>query len=130
MDTFSIKSSSSNEQFVFSERDGEFFQFEVVGEAIRASRKVSTYTDEFGVAKLFSKVDELGTPWHGVESWESLEGEFVINITCDSSGHVTIQIKLTQWNGGNEDWHITVHLNTELGQLTKIASEARAFFNA
>src|SRR5690606_39843651 len=96
----------------------------------RSSRKVSTYTDEFGVAKLFSKVDELGTPWHGVESWESLEGEFVINITCDSSGHVTIQIKLTQWNGGNEDWHITVHLNTELGQLTKIASEARAFFRS
>ncbi|BBM02437.1 DUF6228 family protein [Microbulbifer sp. GL-2] len=130
MDKFLITSSSSNEQFIFSQRDGEFFRFEVVGEAIRATGKVSTYTDEFGIANLFTKVSELESTWDGAESWKSLEGEFEITLTCNSTGHVTIQVKLTQWNGGSEDWHIIVHLNTELGQLQKVAGEARAFFSA
>jgi hypothetical protein len=130
MDKFLITSSSSNEQFIFSQRDGEFFKFEVVGKAIKATRKVSTYTDEFGIANLFSKVSELKFIWDGAEIWRSLEGEFEVALKCSSTGHVTIQVKLTQWDGGNEDWHIIVHLNTELGQLQKIAGDARAFFSA
>jgi hypothetical protein len=130
MDKFSITSSSSNEQFIFSERDGEFFNFEVFGESVQASRKVTTYTDEFGISNLFSKLSALNSPWEGSECWKSLEGEFEITVTCNSTGHVTIQVKLTQWNSGSEDWHLTVHLNTELGRLQQVENEARAFFNA
>ncbi|WP_183907293.1 DUF6228 family protein [Simiduia aestuariiviva] len=130
MDKFSITSSSSKEQYIFSERDGEFFKFEVVAESVHASRKVTTYTDEFGIANLFSKLSEFNSPWTGVESWKSLEGEFEMAVTCNSTGHVTIQVKLTQWSSGSEDWHLTVHLNTELGQLQQVANEVRAFFNA
>ncbi|MBB3170026.1 DUF6228 family protein [Simiduia aestuariiviva] len=130
MSRFPIISSSSNEQFIFSERDGEFFNFEVVGEFVQASRRVTTYTDEFGIANLFSKLSEFSSPWDGAESWKSLEGEFEMAVTCNLTGHVTIQVKLTQWNGGSEDWHLTVHLNTELGRLQQMANEARAFFNA
>ena len=130
MDKFSITSSSSNEQYIFSERAGELFNFEVVGESVQASRKVTTYTDEFGIANLFSKLSELNSPWEGAESWKSIEGEFEMAVTCNLTGHVTIQVKLTQWNSGSEDWHLTVHLNTELGRLQQVANEARAFFNA
>jgi hypothetical protein len=130
MDKLSITSSSSNEVFTFSQRDGGFFRFDVTGEAIKATSKVSTYTDEFGIAKLFSKVSEFTSPWDTTESWVSLEGDFEISLTCSSTGHVVIQVKLIQWNGGSEDWHLTVHLNTELGRLQQIAGDVRAFFSA
>tara|TARA_R110002049_G_scaffold170306_3_gene336905 strand:- start:197 stop:382 length:186 start_codon:yes stop_codon:yes gene_type:complete len=35
MDKFSITSSSSNEKFIFSKREGEFFNFEIVGESVQ-----------------------------------------------------------------------------------------------
>ena len=130
MEKFSITSSTSNEQFIFSERNGEFFDFEVVGEDLRAVIKVSTYTDDLGIFNLFQKVGGYTRPWDGEESWESLEGEFVITLTCNSTGTVIIQVKLTQWNSGSEDWHLTAHLNTELGLLQQVANEASAFFNA
>lgn len=130
MDNFSINSSTSNEEFIFSGRDGEFFNFEVVSENLKATRKVSTYTDDLGIANLFNKVSGYTTAWEGSESWESLEGEFLITLTCNSTGHVKIQVKLNQRNKGSEDWHLTVHLNTEIGRLPQFANEVRRFFNA
>ncbi len=130
MDTFTIFSTVSNEKYTFSNRDGEFFTFEVSGSDVGAKGKVSTYTDEFGIAKLFSGVNELGRPWEGCKEWKSLEGEFTIKLTCNSLGHINMQVNFTQWNGGSEDWHIIVNLTTELGQLALIEKEARAFFSA
>ena len=129
MDRFSIRSTKTDKVITFSNRDGEYFNFELKGREIEFRRRVTTYTDEFGVSKLFRKVASYNKPWSGVESWESIEGELGLSLECDSLGHVTIRVTVTQWDGGEEDWHIKASILTDLGQLDKVAKNAVLFFN-
>jgi hypothetical protein len=126
---FSIKSNSSNRELRFLEPRRDLFTVQIHGSGVTARREVSAYTDARGIARLFSKLAACERPWTGVESWTSLEGEFSLSATCSALGHVTLSILISDAFGGDEEWRLSVSLVTELGQLPKIAADARAFFD-
>lgn len=125
---FEISSNTSDEKYVFSNQDGEYFTFAVVGSNLSAKIRVCTYTDELGILKLFESANKSMKPWDGSKSWESLEGEFKIELSCSSTGQVKIFVAMCKSRGGINSWVIKFNLNTELGELTSIEDKLRKFF--
>ena len=125
---FSIKSTSSNQELVLSNRDGEYFEARLNG-VVTAHVLVYAYTDEQGLSKLFQELGGMEKPWGGNLSWESLEGEFKISASCSSLGEVQFNILLWGLPGHPEEWRVNLGLVSELGQLQQITKQAKRFFS-
>ncbi|HNB76730.1 MAG TPA: DUF6228 family protein [Enterococcus faecalis] len=125
---FSIRSTSSNRELVFSSRKGEYFHVELKGIAMSASTDVWATTDNNGLNAFFQEIASFKNPWQGTRDWGSLEGEFEISATCTTLGHVIFEVKMAGQIGGTEEWKAQFCLETELGQLETIARNASIFF--
>lgn len=73
--------------------------------------------------------EDLAKNWKGFageKEWISLEGEFSLSCTSDNLGHFALEATIRN----NEDTrYARKTFFIESGQLEKIASEARSFFN-
>ena len=125
---FVIKSSSSDRELRFLARHGDEFQVELSGYGLTLALKVSAYTDSTGLLRLFEKIASHATPWRGKESWRSLEGEFILSVSCSTSGQVYFFIEAWGSPGAAEEWRASAGITSELGQLPSIASAAHRFF--
>ena len=74
---FSIRSTSSNRELVFSSYKGEYFHVELKGIVMSASTDVWATTDNNGLNAFFQEITSFKSPWQGARAWGSLEGEFV-----------------------------------------------------
>jgi hypothetical protein len=126
---FSIKSNASDRELVFLEPQSDYFTVELRGSSVGATRRVYAYTDGAGLSKLFSRLAAYERPWDKPERWESLEGEFTLEAACSSLGEVTFSVRIRDMLGGPEEWEVSAHIVSELGQLPGIASNAEAFFD-
>jgi len=126
----SINSVNSDRALIFSQRVGEIFRVDLKAHALSASIEVSTYTDNDGLNKLFQELGGSERPWQGKRFWSSLEGEFTLSATCSSLGAVCFTVSLRSLTGTSEEWSVEAGLETEFGQLTQIAKNSKAFFNA
>ena len=127
---FSIHSTSSSRELVFSAHKDDYFHVELKGFEISASAGVWAYTDANGLNEFFQELGCFEKPWQGQRSWSSLEGDFSLSETCTSLGNVTFRVALLGLQGAPEEWRAETGLVTELGQLEKIAKQAEIFFNA
>ncbi|MEW5249325.1 DUF6228 family protein [Microbulbifer sp. 2201CG32-9] len=124
-----IKSTRSGRELAFTKYDGENFSIELKG-GISATIRVYGYAPHsHDLSHWFSELGKQIHPWDGELVWESLEGEFKIKAICDFQGHVYFQVSLRPPPGTFEESFISVGLQSELGQLGNIASEARRFFD-
>lgn len=80
-----------------------------------------------GVPDLLERLAHHEKPWANVESWESLEGEFLLEASCSSLGKVTFAIRLRNFTGA-EEWDVSAELETEMGQLLNLAKTAKLLF--
>ena len=126
---FSIHSTSSSRELVFSAHKDEYFRVELKGFEVAASADVWAYTDANGLNEFFQELGHFERPWQGQRSWASIEGEFSLAATCTSLGNVTFRVTLLGLQGAPEGWRVEAGLVTDLGQLEKIAKHAGVFFN-
>ena len=124
---FKIKSNTSSQELIFSNCRGEWFTAELRGNP-SASIIVSTYTDRYGLVKLFNELADLDTPWQGKIGWSSLEEEFKITAACSILGHVTFVIEMNDFPGGENEWSLSAAISTDLGMLPQLEKEAKEFF--
>jgi hypothetical protein len=126
---FSIHSVSSSRELIFSDHKGEYFFVELKDSNLSVSTKVwDGMGNSNGLRALFQELASYKTPWQAARAWGSFEGEFEISATCTTLGHVIFWIKLSGFPGGTEEWEVQAGLETELGQLEKIAKDANMFF--
>jgi hypothetical protein len=65
--------------------------------------------------------------WKDRIEWRSIESDLLLGFHSDSHGHVFLDIEMRHCRG-EEDWLVKATVQTELGQLPKIASDAATFF--
>ena len=126
---FSIHSTSSDRQLEFSNLRGELFTVVLNSSQLYVAKDISTYTDEFGLLRLFQDLAAQDRPWLAPFSWGSLEGDFKISATCTPLGVVTFQIHLIDQTGAAEMMDLSFSVSSELGQLPRIANAAKSFFH-
>jgi len=125
--SFSIHSTSSSRELIFSDLRHEYFKVYIKGD-VSAYIEVWAYTDANGLYSLFHNLAKYEKPWQGEKRWESIEGEFIISVTCSPLGEVLFTIRLRGQQGAPEEWELSVGLITEFGQLSNIEKHAREFF--
>ena len=125
---FSVHSVNSVRELVFRDHKGERFTVELKGNELFASVGVWLHPAANDLHTFFQKLASFTNPWQAARTWESLEGEFSLSATCATLGQVTFLVKLCHRAGSPEDWEVRAELVTELGQLEKIAKEAKTFF--
>lgn len=81
-----------------------------------------TFPDDF-----FENLSANWKGWKGKKEWGAIEGEFDMQATSDSVGHVELFIRLR--NGYYPPfWNAEITFNIEAGNLEKIAKDAKKFF--
>lgn len=127
---FSIHSTKSDHELAFRSYRGEQYQVELKGSGF------SVLTDVWAgdllypqdLSNFFRQLANFTKPWNGSQDWESLEGELALSVTCTTLGQVNFQVEISQRTGASEAWSVRVGIETELGQLEKLAREAKLFF--
>lgn len=82
--------------------------------------------DAEGLAQFFGELGCVETPWDGVRAWASIESDLLLSATCTRLGAVTFHISMSGLQGSSEEWRLQAGLETEFGQLRRLATEAEA----
>src|SRR5690606_41495342 len=126
MSDFQIRSSETEATLLFSGIRGDYFTVVLSG-PVNASRDVWAYTDSHGLADLFAWMASQSKPWNGSEGWESIEGGLKISASCTMLGAVTFDIEMKHL-GIAEEWRGFTQIQSGIGQVPSIATEARSAF--
>lgn len=125
---FQIKSVESDALLEFFDLAGDYFNVSLRSTSHSAVREVYAYTDPDGITSLFQEAAGDWRGWSGIKSWESLEGEFKIELKTDKTGHITIDVEINHDCGNPEPWRLKSCIMIEAGQLEAIAKSAIQFF--
>ncbi|USD64111.1 DUF6228 family protein [Vibrio sp. SCSIO 43136] len=76
----------------------------------------------------FSMLARNWKGWVGEKNWVALEGEYSLSAKADTTGHITLRIKI--WSGSCEPfWSSEVALIIEAGQLKAIEDGFKSFLH-
>jgi len=125
---FSIHSVSSDRELIFRHHLEKYFQVELKSASISLATDVWATAEYYELNTFFQQLASFKTPWQGTQSWGSFEREFEISATCTTLGQVIFLVKLSGLSGNAEEWQGQTGLETEFGQLEKIAWNANIFF--
>ena len=128
--SLSIHSTDSDRELVLSQHQDEQLRVYLKGAGVSASAHISIYTDAGDLNRYFQELGRLKRPWPGERSWSSIEGDFMLSVSCTSLGVVALQIELRALQGAPEEWWVKAGILLELGQLPEIARNSNAFFSS
>jgi len=120
-----LRSSTSNRSLRIEAVANSYLSAVLESHVLSASVEVWTETgDVAGLARFFGELGALEKPWSGVRNWVSLESDFELSATCTSLGAVTFMISMRGLRGAPEEWKLDAGIETEFGQLARLADEA------
>lgn len=125
---FQIKSTETDSMLEFFDLSGDYFKVSVRSTTHSAVLEVYAYTDPKGIARLFQEAAKEWRGWNESKYWESLEGEFRIELKTDRTGHITINVDINHNCGNPEPWRLKSCIMIEAGQLENISKRATEFF--
>jgi len=94
---------------------------------MNATIKVDNAPVGISPTKLFEEMASEWQGWKGEKNWGSLEGEFDISATSDSTGHITLVASVRSGHLPPCSKTIT-ELILEAGQLENLNKHAKEFF--
>jgi len=121
----SICSNSSNRELIFRDRYGEYIQVVLAGE-VSASTTIWLYTEADSLSDFFETLSSYNKPWKDTRTWTSIENDLSISVSSSSLGAVLFEITLRSLQG-EEEWQINIGINSEFGQLNRIAKDVKDF---
>lgn len=126
-ESFSIKSVRSDAELVFEDYSGDYFNVRLLGTEVSAAIRVWGYTDCEMLVDLLAHLAKQQRDWSFPADWASIESDLVLEFRCDPWGHVLVGVRMRKCRGV-EDWKLETEIETELGQLPRIADNAARFF--
>ncbi len=101
----------------------------VTAEAPNFSATIEVDNAPYGTspADLFAEIADRWSGWQGVKRWQALDGEYELQATSDSTGHITI-VALINSRSFPPSWEAKVSIVVEAGSVDKLAVNAKEFF--
>ena len=112
---------------MFSERQGDYFSVCFASPGVTLKKRVWGYTDCGLLVSLFETISREWRGWKGTLDWNSIESDFCLSATCDSLGHVMLEIEIREFEGP-EGWLSKVSLGIDAGQTESVAKVVKRFF--
>lgn len=102
----------------------DYFTVEVADPTIRAAVRVYAYGADGGLLELFAAMAREWKGWSGAKKWATVESDFSLSCTQDKTGHVRVDITLTN-SSYPDHWTLHASAQTEAGLLEALAASAR-----
>ena len=94
----------------------------------RAKREVENLPYGSSPSRLFCDLAKDWAGFKGKKEWGAIEGEFNLSASADAIGHVTLVAEILP-TYAMPCWSAEVSIEIDAGQLERIASDAKEFFN-
>jgi hypothetical protein len=122
-----IKSAHDGTTLEFSANSPGYYGACLCGPNFRGTAIVYAHeTAECSLARFFRELAVHWKGWPGKKEWRSLEGELSLAATIDSTGHISLSVRLRS-GPYPFDWGLSAVLLMEAGQLEQIASLIERF---
>jgi hypothetical protein len=121
-----IKSVQDGTNLEFSDRAGDYYRVSLTGPDVHGACRVYAYEPVAHLTGFFRDLATNWQGWQGKKEWSSLEGELRFSATCDSTGHISLSVRLRS-GPYPFDWALTAVLLLEAGSLERNASEIDKF---
>ena len=99
----------------------ESFLVTIQSGEVRAETRASSYMAT-SLGEYFRDIAANWSGWKGEKNWETLEGEFKLTATADSTGHIRLGFSLRPPYTGYH-WALCGALELEAGQLDALATD-------
>jgi hypothetical protein len=109
----------------FESGDFQNYRVRLANDTVKAEIQISGRSG--GELNFFSDLSSNWRGWSGAKVFESLEHDFQMAATSDSTGHIDIEVRLKKY--WPTETTVTAHLLLESGQLAIMSSQSRKFFS-
>ena len=123
-----VRSPSSGGTAVLSYDGEETLHVSIKSAALCATKQVWLYTDGAELNSFFQMLGEKTASWRDVLSWQSVEQDFVISVTCSPLGQIDFKIILHEQCNGDESWHMQLVIRNDFSALPGIAGQSAIVF--
>lgn len=125
-----LRSSGSSRAFQIKAPRESYLIATLIGPTLSGAVEVWVETgDVAGLANFFAELAAFDAPWKGSRTWSSLEGDLALAASCTDLGSVTFQVSMSGMSGAPEEWRLQAGLETEFGQLGRLAADAKDLVN-
>jgi len=124
MDSLVIKSYNNSSFLELSLFNKDYLIAKLSTKRLQAELNVYLYMSP-SIAGFFGDLATNWNGWKGIKKWSSFEGELSIEASCDSTGHITFIINLS--NGAPPYWQVQATITCSAGQLETFFSESKLF---
>jgi hypothetical protein len=121
-----IKSAHDGTTLEFSDRDGGHYRVTLTGPNFHGDCSVYAYEPASHISAFFQDMATNWRGWQGKKEWASLEGELAFAATIDSTGHISLSVRLRS-GPYPYDWTLSIVLLLEAGGLEQIARQVERF---
>lgn len=122
----SLCSSNSSRVLHIKVREASYLVATLAGPTLSGAVEVWVAPgDVAGFANFFSELAAFDAPWKGSRTWSSLEGDLELAASCTNLGAVIFLVSMSGMSGATEEWRLQAGLETEFGQLQKLAADAK-----
>ena len=125
-DSTVIKSAHDGTTLEFSDRTGDHYRVSLTGPNFHGDCSVYAYEPAADLSAFFRDMATNWRGWQGKKEWSSLEGELKLAGIIDSTGHISLSVRLRS-GPYPFDWTISAVLLLEAGSLEKIAGQVERF---
>ena len=127
-----VRSISSDRELIFSPcEEPDRYRVEIKSSEISASIEIFQHAVGESLAAYFRHLASFRAPWTDPQEWRTWDPDLRISATCNNHGHVLFRIIFAAGYivyQSVESWEANIGLETTLGELDKIASNASTFF--
>jgi hypothetical protein len=114
-----IKSAHDGTMLEFSDHTGSHYRVSLTGPNYHGDCTVYAY-EPVHLGAFFRDMAKHWQGWQGKKEWSSLEGELALSATIDSTGHVSLSVRIRS-GPYPFDWTTSTVLLLEAGSLEHIA---------
>jgi hypothetical protein len=129
MSSLLLRSSNSDATVEIGDVTEHHFQIAVRSHDHSAVRRIYTFPDRDGIARLFAEAANEWSGWNGVKTWESIGDECRVTLAMDRSGHVVLGLRIG-CRVEADPWELKADFGFDAGQLETIARDLERLFRS
>lgn len=115
---------SAADKITIGPRKGDYIDFVLERQSLRASTTVYLYDDNLSLLKFFEELSKNWQGWEGTKNWKSLEGDLSIQCSTDKLGHVAFNLEISN-NNIEPSWTLRTTVMAEAGNLNDLLTQVR-----
>jgi hypothetical protein len=115
---------------ILGPRDTDYVSIVFQTEGVKFEVKPYMYHDTQNLVLFFKELAKQWKGWHGIKSWQSVEGDLKLDASHDNFGHVFLKIYLIKYQGEENESRLIGNLKVDAGSFDTLAVNVDRVLNS